>query len=300
MALLGNGFFVPCTMAEINGYDLSRNFWNWAFDNPEKISPNHAAVYFFAIEHCNRLGWKEKFGFPSQMAMDAIGIKKHSTYIRYFRDLVKYGFFTLIQESKNQYSSNIISLANALPKKGEALDKAIVKHVAKQSLGNGQSIRQSIGSINKQVNQETIEPLNQETNDNDFFENENLENADFEKMGFKGKAKQIWKTKFKTYVWQDDDETALVKLENLIKTFIQQKNKSNGQSEFGANKDEILKTYETIISNPPQFYADKMSVSIIVKKFNEFTSESFEEKKPIHDNGQHPKSIPKPIKQDYR
>ncbi len=112
----------------MNSYDLSRNFWNWAFDNPEKISPNHAAVYFFAIEHCNRLGWKEKFGFPSQMTMDAIGIKKHSTYIRYFNDLVEFGFFELIQKSKNQYSSNIISLTSANPKKGEAMDKAMLNH----------------------------------------------------------------------------------------------------------------------------------------------------------------------------
>ena len=112
----------------MNSYDLSRNFWNWAFDNPEKISPNHAAIYFFAIEHCNRLGWKEKFGFPSQMTMDAIGIKKHSTYIRYFNDLVEYKFFELIQKSHNQYSSNIIRLTSALPKKGEAMDKAMLNH----------------------------------------------------------------------------------------------------------------------------------------------------------------------------
>lgn len=134
----------------VSGYDLSRNFWNWAFDNPEKISPNHAAIYFFAIEHCNRLGWKEKFGFPSQMTMDAIGIKKHQTYIKYFNDLVEYGFFKLIQKSKNQYSANIISLINAMPKKGKALDKAIIKHVAKQTETNGQSIGQSKDSINKQ------------------------------------------------------------------------------------------------------------------------------------------------------
>jgi DNA gyrase inhibitor GyrI len=47
----------------MNSYELSRNFYDWAFENPEKIKPNHAALYFFAIEHCNRLAWKEKFGF---------------------------------------------------------------------------------------------------------------------------------------------------------------------------------------------------------------------------------------------
>lgn len=137
---------------EINGYQLSRNWFDWCFENPEKISPNHSAIYFFAIEHCNRLGWKKKFGFPTQMAMDAIGIKKHETYIRYFNDLVEWGFFQLIEKSRNQYSSNIISLENATPKNGKALGKAMRKHAGKQTQPNGESNR----SIDKPL---TLEPL---------------------------------------------------------------------------------------------------------------------------------------------
>ena len=45
-------------MGKLNVYDLSRNFWDFAFENPSKIKPTHCALYFFAIEHCNRLGWK--------------------------------------------------------------------------------------------------------------------------------------------------------------------------------------------------------------------------------------------------
>ncbi len=128
-------------------YKLSRNWFDWCFENPEKISPNHSAIYFFAIEHCNRLGWKEKFWFPTQMAMDALGIKKHETYIRYFNDICEWGFFILIQKSTNQYSANIISLSTAIPKKGKALDKAFLKHRGKQIESIGESNR----SINKQV-----------------------------------------------------------------------------------------------------------------------------------------------------
>lgn len=136
----------------MNGYELSRNWFDWCFENPEKINPNHTAIYFFAIEHCNRMGWKNKFGFPSQMTMDALGIKKHQTYIKYFRDLVDWGFIILIQESKNQYSANIISLNNAMTKNGKALDKALIKHAAKQT----ESIGQSNSSIDKQTNNITI------------------------------------------------------------------------------------------------------------------------------------------------
>ena len=140
----------------MNGYELSRNFWNWAFDNPEKISPNHAAIYFFAVEHCNRLGGKEKFGFPSMMTMEAVGIKKHQTYIKYFNELIEFGFFKLIQKSQNQYSANIISLVYAMPKKDKALDKANIKHRAKQTETNGQSK----DYIDKQINKGTKEQIN--------------------------------------------------------------------------------------------------------------------------------------------
>lgn len=144
-------------MNELNSYELSRKWFDWCFENPEKINPNHSAIYFFAIEHCNRLGWKNKFGFPTQMTMDAIGIKKHQTYIKYFNNLVDWGFFDLVQKSQNQYSANIISLISAKPKNGKALDKAIIKHRAKQTESTGQSTGQSNSSIIKPL---TNKPIN--------------------------------------------------------------------------------------------------------------------------------------------
>lgn len=161
----------------MNGYELSRLFWDWAFENPEKVSPNHAAIYFFAVEHCNRLGWKDKFGFPTQMVMDAVGIKKHDTYIRYFNDLVNFGFFKLIQKSKNQYSSNIICLGNAFPKNGKALGKAILNHAEKQTDTMGESIGESNRSINKHINHKP------QTIKNDEFEkNEKQESLEVKEI----------------------------------------------------------------------------------------------------------------------
>jgi hypothetical protein len=107
----------------MNGYDLSRNWFNFCFDNPELIKPIHSAIFFFACEHCNRLGGKENFGFPSQMTMEAIGVKKYQTYGKALSDLVDWGFITMIERSKNQYSANIISIY-AVPKNGIARGKA--------------------------------------------------------------------------------------------------------------------------------------------------------------------------------
>lgn len=169
-------------LMKLNSYELSRNWFDFCFDNPEKINPNHTAIYFFAIEHCNRLGWKNKFGFPTQMAMEAIGIKKHQTYIKYFNDLVDWGFFNLVQKSTNQYSANIISLYNAIPKNGKALDKATITHAAKQTDSIGQSTGQSNSSIIKQDNYITNNLLNnEEKKQSEFYESDKTFLIDFNK-----------------------------------------------------------------------------------------------------------------------
>ena len=123
-------------------YSLTRNFFDWSYENPEKINPNHVAMYFFIIEHCNRLGWKEKFGLPTLMTMEAIGIKNYKTFAKTFSDLIEWGLIKLVQKSKNQYSSNIIALVIFTKAHTKALTKASIKQSRKQV--------QSIVDINKQ------------------------------------------------------------------------------------------------------------------------------------------------------
>lgn len=119
-------------MAKLDYYTLMRNFWDFAFENPEVIKPNHCALYAFTVEHCNRLGWKQKFGLPASMVLDAIGIKSYSVYKKTFDDLVDFGFIEVIQYSKNQHSSNVVALKENCKANYKAYDKANTKHVAKQ------------------------------------------------------------------------------------------------------------------------------------------------------------------------
>ncbi|MCG9792504.1 DUF7833 domain-containing protein [Flavobacterium algicola] len=128
-------------------FQLMRNFWDFAFENPDKIKPNHCAVYCFAVEHCNRLGRKKKFGFPSSMVMDAVGLKCYNSYIKVFNELVAFGFFELIEKSKNQFSSNIIALSNF----DKALDKALDKAMLMQSTKQRESTSQSNHSIKELI-----------------------------------------------------------------------------------------------------------------------------------------------------
>jgi hypothetical protein len=136
----------------MNSYELSRNWFDFSFENPQKIKPYHSAIYFFAIEHCNRLGWKKVFGFPTSMVLEAIGMKSYNSYKRYFDDLVEFGFFKVHEYSKNQYSSNIIELTLKDKALDKALDKAFIKHGTKQV----ESTEQSIDSINKPIYKEPV------------------------------------------------------------------------------------------------------------------------------------------------
>lgn len=137
---------------DITGYSLSRRWFDFCFENPEKINPSHTALYFFAIEHCNRLGWKQKFGLPTTMAMEAIGIRSYNTYKKTITDLVSFGFIKMVEISKNQYSSNIVSLTNLSKSALSNFDKALTKHLTKQS----ESTVQSIDSIDKLITNNII------------------------------------------------------------------------------------------------------------------------------------------------
>lgn len=135
-------------------FKIYRCFWDYCFSNPEKMKPNDIAIFSFAVEHCNRLGWKKKFGFPTAMAMEATGIKSYSVYKKHLDNLIECGFIKIIEYSKNQYSSNIIALEEnykALDKAhNKALDKAMIKHTTKQSESTQQSTVQSNDSIIRQ------------------------------------------------------------------------------------------------------------------------------------------------------
>lgn len=144
----------------MDGYSLSRKFWDFAFENPHKIKPNHCAVYFFAVEQCNRLGWKDKFGLPTNMAMEATGIKSYSVYKEVFDFLVENNLFECVQYSKNQYTSNIIALIEYTKADTKATVKALDKAFLTQQQMQAKGEYESTDSIYKQETNEleTKEP----------------------------------------------------------------------------------------------------------------------------------------------
>jgi len=146
---------------EFNGYELSRDWFDWCFVNTDKVNTHHTALYFFIIEHCNRMGWKKNFGLPMEHAKEALGIKNYKTYSKTFEDLVNFGFIEVIQRSKNQYTATVIALVKNTKVKSKALDKALSKQSEKQEL---KQVQGTVG-IDKPLNLKTTEPLNLKTND---------------------------------------------------------------------------------------------------------------------------------------
>jgi hypothetical protein len=183
-------------MSEFNGYELSKNWFDFCFENPELINPTHTAVYFFCIEHCNRLGWKDKFGIPTQMAMDAIGVKNWRTYINAFNNIVDWGFIKLIQKSKNQYSANVIAIVkntkaiqkhsnSSVEENTKALSKAIQKHSQKHC--------KSIADINKPLNNLNLITEKLKNFSLDFVEKD-FEKVFFDWLEYKEKRRESYKT----------------------------------------------------------------------------------------------------------
>lgn len=214
----------------MNGYELSRIWFNWCFENPDKIKPNHTALYFFCIEHCNRLGWKEKFGLPTTMAMEAIGIKSYNTYKDTIDDLVEFGFVSMIERSKNQYSANIIALSKFDKALDNALDKAtathLIKHITKQLQSTEQSTIQSIDSIDKQITNNNKQTTTNKEHKKVSKKPDPLEKAKEiarvsfvdENCFFGNDFKKVWLSLIQQSKWKSKSQTAInLSLRKLMK-----------------------------------------------------------------------------------
>lgn len=202
----------------ISGYELSRKWFDFCFENQDRINVNHTALYMWYLEKWNRSGHVQKLSITTSESMMAIGIKNHNTYSKTLKDLIEFGFIEMVKKSFNQYQCNIISLSQKSSKqsKKSALDKSImlsqksskqsesidkapykatVKHHTKQS--------ESIDSINKPLNQETIKPINQETTEDIFSLKNSQKNFEEIKMPFTSENFRVLWQNWKSYRHQE-------------------------------------------------------------------------------------------------
>jgi hypothetical protein len=118
------GFFITKKM---NGYDLSRQWFNFRYENRDKVRAIHSELYFYIVDLWNRLGQKDSFGLPTNVTMECLGVGSYSTFKNALQDLVDFGFVKIVKESKNQHYSRIIALTKSDKATVKALDKATIK-----------------------------------------------------------------------------------------------------------------------------------------------------------------------------
>lgn len=143
----------------MNGYKLSKAYWEFAFNNPDLCKPSHAALFMYIIEVANLKEWVDKFPLPTDHTMGVIGIKSYSIYKKVFDELVLFGMIKVVQSSKNQFTSNIIAFEDFYKATSKAHDKATVTQLSKQVQSKHQSNYQSKYSIIKLTNSKTIETV---------------------------------------------------------------------------------------------------------------------------------------------
>ncbi len=148
----------------MNGYNLIRAWYNFKFDNQDKVRHVHSDFYCYLVDQWNRLGQKESFGLPTSVTMQCLGIGSYNTYKKALNDLIDFGFLILVKDSKNDHHSKIVALSKIDKATDKALDKATAKAVDKASdEPTDKATDKATDTIVKQINKGTKEQINKGT-----------------------------------------------------------------------------------------------------------------------------------------
>ena len=148
------------TEGQVSGYELTRRFFDFAFENVE-CKVQHIALFSWIVELNNRLGWKKQFGLPSNDTMEGLSIGNKATYRKALNDLEAWGFIRVISIAKNQFQASIIEICrfNNEPALRTALDQAVYRQCTGIAPSSGHTSGPSSGQssvpIDKQRNKET-------------------------------------------------------------------------------------------------------------------------------------------------
>jgi hypothetical protein len=239
---------------KINGYTLSRQWFDFIHETKEMVTPIHTALYFWIIELNNQLQWKTVFGLPTDYSMQAIGTKTYKSYKKALDDLIKWGFINLISKSYNQHTCNQI----ALVLKSKALTKAddlLSPLSPKRSQSTIQSTIQSTAPIVKQ--KETIKTI----------ENKEADFPSLPKLDFIDLVIQEFLEVFTEYTIVSKG-----KERNLAGQLLGLWKKQN----LDLDSDEVLKSlrgyFERCKNIPDDWHRNKMSMGHMVCNYNEINN----------------------------
>lgn len=104
-----------------------KKWFEFTFENPENITTNHTALYFFCIYVNKSFGNKEKFTLNSSVAMESLGIASYNTYNKALNDLIRWKFLKEIKRAKNQYQNSCFALSKFDKAQYKAIDEALLQ-----------------------------------------------------------------------------------------------------------------------------------------------------------------------------
>ncbi|WP_158975605.1 hypothetical protein [Cellulophaga sp. L1A9] len=116
----------------LNGYNLTRSWFNYKSNNPMQLRSIHAEMFFYIVDLWNRVGQKEIFGLPTDATMEALEINSYKTYKKALDKLIEHEFIIEIQKSKNVYVSRKIALGKITNVNTSAIDKANINAVTNE------------------------------------------------------------------------------------------------------------------------------------------------------------------------
>lgn len=110
----------------LTAFELTRNWFDFAFENPEKVNVMQTALFMWLIEANNRTGWAMKFAFNTEDACFATGVSNRKTVWKALNELVENGFVVMVYKSSHKHKPTVISLMSELKETDGSLDNALL------------------------------------------------------------------------------------------------------------------------------------------------------------------------------
>jgi len=290
----------------MNSYELNRKWFDFAFDNVDKVKSQHTALYVFAVEHNNRLGWKENFQLPTTYAMECTGIGAYKTYTKTLRDLIDFEFIKLISKSKNQFTANIIKLVgiNKTYNKEElsSLDKAIIntklknKDSASVHFTKADTKADTVAipkpefawvlftkALTEADTEASIEADTEALTIASSVKNNHIPiTINHNQKGGEAftKCKAFFLAKSKFYYWKDEDDWHLQEILKMLSFSIEQTNEQQADEERADETQTdklptVFESFQFFIENLPQYWLEKkFTILNLSRNYNEINNET--------------------------
>lgn len=269
----------------MNGYELTRAWFEFSCQNIDKVNSNHTAMYLYLVDSFNFNKWPDMLGVPTEWTMQKLGIKNYKTYKKTFDDLISFSKIELIQKSTNNHTSNIIRLIEVV-KNTKATTKAHTKAYTNSTTKESTNPLLTYKNI-ETINTKTLKLINENASlveqclESWILNHTKSENDDFEKAwaayGKKGNKKNAQKRWEKVNAKDFEDIMNHIPVyinsvsdRKYLKDFEGYLNQEHWKSEISSNK-----------STKPQveyvhFYSPSTGNSVLTRERFESRKKSYE------------------------